>query len=299
MPSLRVPLSSTFALPFPQRERMKSFTVKPPTGDRGHETADAHLKVRITAKAGDEAAAHELLAAEEAEIRALLGDMVFGIDDESMEHAVGLLLDAHGLTLGLAESITGGLMGARLTDVAGASGFFRGSIVSYASEVKFDLLDVPKAALTPHQRFLGGFPDAPLRRLPVVLRQPVKSVDRRATRYFVLEQTQLEMADPRVEIDERWRDIQLRGFFQHPTYYEPVLDTIIGEMISKLGGRLDIGGGDGVVGVKCVFQLPRAAGYVGFDLSASRDDRSIGRADKLDRDIRSRPALSRIHDNRD
>jgi nicotinamide-nucleotide amidase len=74
----------------------------------------------------------------------MLGDLVFGVDDETMEHAVGVLLDAHGLTLGLAESVSGGLMGARLTDVAGASGFFRGSIVSYASDVKFDLLDVPE-----------------------------------------------------------------------------------------------------------------------------------------------------------
>jgi nicotinamide-nucleotide amidase len=54
------------------------------------------------------------------------------------------LLEAHGLTLGLAESVSGGLMSSRLTDVAGASGFFRGSIVSYDSEVKFDLLDVPE-----------------------------------------------------------------------------------------------------------------------------------------------------------
>jgi len=102
------------------------------------------LKLRITAKSGDDASALEVVAAEEAELRALLGDIVFGIDDETMEHAVGVLLGAHGLTLGLAESITGGLMGARLTDVAGASGFFRGSIVSYDSDVKFDLLDVPE-----------------------------------------------------------------------------------------------------------------------------------------------------------
>jgi nicotinamide-nucleotide amidase len=102
------------------------------------------LKVRITAKAADEATAHEILAAEEAELRALLGDLVFGVDDESMEHTVGVLLEGHGLTLGLAESVSGGLMSSRLTDVAGASGFFRGSIVSYDSEVKLDLLDVPE-----------------------------------------------------------------------------------------------------------------------------------------------------------
>lgn len=53
-------------------------------------------------------------------------------------------MEARGLTLGVAESLTGGLMGARICDVAGASSVFRGSIVSYASGVKFDLLDVPE-----------------------------------------------------------------------------------------------------------------------------------------------------------
>jgi nicotinamide-nucleotide amidase len=101
------------------------------------------LKVRITAKSGDEQTARAILAEEEAELRSMLGQLVFGVDDETMEDAVAVLLDAQGLTLGLAESLTGGLMGARLTNVSGASNFFKGSIVSYASEVKFDLLDVP------------------------------------------------------------------------------------------------------------------------------------------------------------
>ena len=61
-----------------------------------------------------------------------------------MEIAVASLLDARGLTLGLAESVTGGLLGARLTAAPGASTWFRGSIVSYASEVKYDLLGVPE-----------------------------------------------------------------------------------------------------------------------------------------------------------
>jgi nicotinamide-nucleotide amidase len=102
------------------------------------------IKVRITAKAPDEASARELLAAEEQELRALLGDLVFGVDEQSMEDAVAGLLTAHGLTLGVAESLTGGLVGARLTNVAGASGFFQGSIVSYDTKVKFDLLGVPE-----------------------------------------------------------------------------------------------------------------------------------------------------------
>jgi nicotinamide-nucleotide amidase len=102
------------------------------------------IKVRVTAKAPDEAAARKLLDAEEAELRAILGDIVFGVDDTTMEDAVAALLNAHGLTLGLAESVTGGMVGSRLTNVAGSSGFFRGSIVAYDSAVKFDLLDVPE-----------------------------------------------------------------------------------------------------------------------------------------------------------
>jgi nicotinamide-nucleotide amidase len=101
------------------------------------------LKVRITAKAADELTALELLSAEEAALRAMLGQLVFGVDDENMEQAVANLLIAQGLTLGFAESLTGGLMGARMTDVEGASEFFKGSIVSYDSQVKFSVLGVP------------------------------------------------------------------------------------------------------------------------------------------------------------
>jgi nicotinamide-nucleotide amidase len=102
------------------------------------------IKVRITAKSEDAESARALLTAEEAQVRLILGDLVFGADDETMESTVGHLLRASDLTLGLAESLTGGLVGSRLTNVIGSSEWFRGSIVSYASEVKFDLLGVPE-----------------------------------------------------------------------------------------------------------------------------------------------------------
>jgi nicotinamide-nucleotide amidase len=102
------------------------------------------IKVRVTAKAATAADAERILDAEEAELRALLGEVVFGVDDDTMEIAVARLLEASGLSLGLAESLTGGLVGSRLTAVAGASAWFRGSIVSYASSVKFDVLGLPE-----------------------------------------------------------------------------------------------------------------------------------------------------------
>ncbi len=100
------------------------------------------IKVRLTAKAAtaDDAAAR--LAPVEARIRAILGDQVFGVDDDTMESVVLKMLRTRGWTLGLAESVTGGLVAGRITNVPGASEVFAGSVVSYASEVKFDLLGV-------------------------------------------------------------------------------------------------------------------------------------------------------------
>jgi nicotinamide-nucleotide amidase len=102
------------------------------------------IKVRITVKAEDAEAAKGLLSAEEAQVRIILGDLIFGMDDDTMESTVGHLLRASDLTLGVAESLTGGLVGSRLSNVVGASEWFRGGIVSYASEVKFDVLGVPE-----------------------------------------------------------------------------------------------------------------------------------------------------------
>jgi competence/damage-inducible protein CinA-like protein len=105
------------------------------------------IKVRITAKAGTEAEGIALLNKEEAAVRgtieAQLGDIVFGVDEESMEVAVAEVLVARQLTLGVAESLTGGLIASRLVNVPGASSWFRGGVVAYHEQVKFDVLKVP------------------------------------------------------------------------------------------------------------------------------------------------------------
>jgi nicotinamide-nucleotide amidase len=100
------------------------------------------LDIRLTTRKPDESAAALLLDEFEAEVRAHLGPLVFGVDDQSMEAVVLDLLRDQDLTLGVAESVSGGLVAARLTDVPGASDVLRGSLVSYASDVKFGLLDV-------------------------------------------------------------------------------------------------------------------------------------------------------------
>ncbi len=102
------------------------------------------IKVRLTAKAGSVAAAAALLDPVDARVRGILGDQVFGVDDDTMESVVLQLLRERTWSLGLAESVTGGLVAGRITAVPGASEVFVGSIVSYASEVKFDLLGVDR-----------------------------------------------------------------------------------------------------------------------------------------------------------
>jgi nicotinamide-nucleotide amidase len=102
------------------------------------------LKVRLTAKAETEDAAAKVLAAEEETVRSVLGPLVFGVDDETMESAVLDLLRRQGRSLALAESVTGGLVAARITSVPGASEVFKGSVVSYATQVKQLVLGVPE-----------------------------------------------------------------------------------------------------------------------------------------------------------
>lgn len=113
------------------------------------------IKVRVTARGDDAAHATRLLVDEEALLRTLinekLGDIIFGVDDETMEDAIAHRLITRGATLAVAESLTGGLIASRLVNIAGASQWFRGGVVSYASEVKYDLLHVPEGPVVSPQ----------------------------------------------------------------------------------------------------------------------------------------------------
>ncbi|HTW08710.1 MAG TPA: competence/damage-inducible protein A [Acidimicrobiales bacterium] len=103
------------------------------------------VRVRVTtfAEGADALSlARRTLDEEEAQLRALLGDSVGGVDDEGLEVVVGQLLLAHGLRLAVAESLTGGIVSARLTSVPGSSQWFVGGVVSYADAVKQSLLEV-------------------------------------------------------------------------------------------------------------------------------------------------------------
>ncbi len=125
------------------RERMNALT-NPTLAPYAKE---GEVELRITAQADSEAAADALIAPVEAEVRALLGDKVYGVDVESLEQVVLDGLKEKGLTLGFAESCTGGLMAKRLTDIPGASAVCKGGVVSYTNQVKANILGVSPALL--------------------------------------------------------------------------------------------------------------------------------------------------------
>ena len=125
------------------RDRMNE--LKNPTLAPYAKTGEVEL--RITAKAASEAEADALIAPVENEVRAVFGDLIYGADVGSLEEVVLALLKEKGLTLSCAESCTGGLIAKRLTDLPGASAAFKGGAVTYWSEVKHGLLDVPQELL--------------------------------------------------------------------------------------------------------------------------------------------------------
>jgi nicotinamide-nucleotide amidase len=105
------------------------------------------VRVRLTAVGATREEALAEIAPVEAKIREELGEIVYGVDDETLEAAVGRLLGERNGTLATAESLTGGLLGGRVTAVAGSSAYYLGGVVAYATEAKAALLGVDRDLL--------------------------------------------------------------------------------------------------------------------------------------------------------
>jgi nicotinamide-nucleotide amidase len=119
----------------------------PSVGTNVHEGV---IRVKVTSQGDDRERAAAALEAAAAEVRSLLGDIVFGEDADTLETAVGRLLAASKQTVATAESCTGGLLGALLTNVPGISAHYLEGIVSYGNAAKMRLLGVPEETLRAH-----------------------------------------------------------------------------------------------------------------------------------------------------
>tara|TARA_R110000751_G_scaffold34309_10_gene85058 strand:+ start:1548 stop:2795 length:1248 start_codon:yes stop_codon:yes gene_type:complete len=106
------------------------------------------VRLRLSAKGNDSEQLNALVDIEAEKIRNLLGDLVLGeAGDEPVESVIAQLLTKKGMTLGTAESCTGGKIAEQITSIPGASAYFKGSIVSYATETKIEVLKVSKTII--------------------------------------------------------------------------------------------------------------------------------------------------------
>lgn len=109
------------------------------------------VRLRLSAKGPNKDVLEKGVAKASEKLYALVGDVIYGIEDEeTLEQSIGKLFRAKKMTLATAESCTGGKIAQQLTSIPGASGFFKGSIVSYATETKIELLKVPKEFIDEH-----------------------------------------------------------------------------------------------------------------------------------------------------
>ena len=105
------------------------------------------IHVRLTCKGDHLGQIVAMLDELEGKIRARLGDLIFGRDEEKLEAVVGRLLRERKATLAVAESCTGGLVASRLTDIAGSSDYFERGVVAYSLGAKECLLNVPPSLI--------------------------------------------------------------------------------------------------------------------------------------------------------
>jgi nicotinamide-nucleotide amidase len=111
---------------------------------------EADVHVRLLARGATRALASAALQLIEADVRAALGVDCYGQDDELLEAVVGRRLLERGLTVSVAESCTGGLLGHRLTNIAGSSRYIERGVIVYSNRAKEELLGVPQHLLRAH-----------------------------------------------------------------------------------------------------------------------------------------------------
>ena len=109
------------------------------------------VRLRLTAKGKDKEVLQNGIKAVSAELYKLIGDIITGEEEEgTIEAVIGKLLTAKKLTMATAESFTGGKIAEQVTSVPGASAYFVGSLVCYATRTKINILKVPEKLIKKH-----------------------------------------------------------------------------------------------------------------------------------------------------
>jgi nicotinamide-nucleotide amidase len=109
------------------------------------------VRLRLSARGTDKNFLENAISENVTSLSKILGDSIVGFeDDETLEKVVGLLLTQANKTISTAESCTGGKIAQLLTSVSGASNYFKGSVVSYATETKISILGISEDLIEKH-----------------------------------------------------------------------------------------------------------------------------------------------------
>jgi nicotinamide-nucleotide amidase len=128
-------------------EKLFDLTRRDHVPEVGITASDAIISLRIFGRGETREQALRQIEPVERTIRGRLGELVYGVDDEDVQHALLALLVLKRKSLSVAEGVTGGVAGAMLAGVPGASAWFRGGLVAYDNRLKVELLGVPEALL--------------------------------------------------------------------------------------------------------------------------------------------------------
>jgi nicotinamide-nucleotide amidase len=141
---------STFGLSESALDELLQGAIEPTEARLAFRAAFPRIQARVTVHGPADGDLERRLDELEARVRERLGEHVYATGDAGMEDAVGDVLRTRGLTLAVAESCTGGLIGSRITDVPGSSEYFLGGVVAYANAPKTALLGVREETLARH-----------------------------------------------------------------------------------------------------------------------------------------------------
>lgn len=108
------------------------------------------VKLRLSIYGGVKEEQERLITKQLEKLKAILGDSLYSLEEDSLQEHIGKILSRHGKTVSCAESCTGGMISSLFTSVPGSSEYFLGSVTSYANSVKQNVLGVPASIISSH-----------------------------------------------------------------------------------------------------------------------------------------------------